>query len=363
MAKDALSLAWHDMKCRHFATAIKRLESRADVYEENFEYYLTLGIACLYVGDIGASSSYFQMARKIKLTDTRLLIGQAAIFLRRGDTARAIQYYLEILGNDPQNKIALSAMEFIRIHGDYDTICRWVDTGRIEQFYPPLGINPQKVRLVCYVTIACIAGCVFAFSLLNSHKKVFNLRQDLSILELSSSEKNQATEKDLSTQSFNFILSSKEITKKYQNALNYFQNHKDNAAQIEVNYILNSNASVSIKNKASMLMTYFEIPDFDSISDVPSFSSVGKNNYLYIDCWVDWGGKIANLKTYENGSFDCDLLVGDESLSRYEGTVRVHFDSAVNIDPNKYVKVLAKIALEDGKILLKGRSVYQSVYN
>ena len=121
-----------------------------------------------------------------------------------------------------------------------------------------------------------------AFSLLNSHKKVFNLRQDLSILELSSSEKNQATEKDLSTQSFNFILSSKEITKKYQNALNYFQNHKDNAAQIEVNYILNSNASVSIKNKASMLMTYFEIPDFDSISDVPSFSSVGKNNYLYL---------------------------------------------------------------------------------
>ena len=66
--------------------------------------------------------------------------------------------------------------------------------------------------------------------------------------------------------------SNKEITKKYQNALNYFQNHKDNAAQIEVNYILNSNASVSIKNKASMLMTYFEIPDFDSISDVPSFS-------------------------------------------------------------------------------------------
>ena len=50
---------------------------------------------------------------------------------------------------------------------------------------------------------------------MNSHKKVFNLRQDLSVLELSSSEKNQATEKDLSTQSFNFILSSKEITKKH----------------------------------------------------------------------------------------------------------------------------------------------------
>src|SRR5574344_1752879 len=144
MAKDALSLAWNGMKCRHFATAIKRLESRADVYEENFEYYLTLGIACLYVGDIGASSSYFQMARRIKLTDTRLLLGQAAIFLRRGDTARALQYYLEILENDPQNKTADEAVEFIRVDGKYDTICRWVDAGKIEQFYAPLGANPDR---------------------------------------------------------------------------------------------------------------------------------------------------------------------------------------------------------------------------
>ena len=87
MAKDALSLAWQDMRRRRFATAIKRLEAKKEIYEENFEYYLTLGIACLYVGDIGASSSYFQLARRIKLTDTRLLLGQAAIFLRRGDTA------------------------------------------------------------------------------------------------------------------------------------------------------------------------------------------------------------------------------------------------------------------------------------
>ena len=363
MAKDVLSLAWHDMRCRHFATAIKRLESRADVYEENFEYYLALGVACLYVGDIGASSSYFQMARKIKLTDTRLLLGQAAIFLRRGDTARALQYYLEILENDPQNKVAASAMEFIRVHGDYDTICRWADTGRIEQFYPPLGINPEKIRFVCIITAACIAGCVFAFSLLNSQKKYTQIRQDLTVLELSDDEKSEATEKDLSTQSFKFVFSTKEITKRYQNALNFFQNHKDNAAQIEVNYILNSNASLSIKKKAAILMTYFEIPDFDSISDVPSFSDVQKKDFLYLDCWVDWGGKISNVVRYESGGFSCDLLVGDESLSRYEGTVTVYFESEPQIDVNRYVRIIAKISMQDGKIILKGRSVYQSVYN
>ena len=42
----------------------------------------------------------------------------------------------------------------------------------------------------------------------------------------------------MSTQSYAFVLSSKEINKRYNNALQYFQNHRDNAAQVEVNMIL-----------------------------------------------------------------------------------------------------------------------------
>ena len=216
MAKDVLTLAWQDMRRRHFATAIKRLESRADVYEENFEYYLSLGIACLYVGDIGASSSYFQMARKIRLTDTRLLLGQAAIFLRRGDTARALQYYLEIKENDPTNKIAESAMEFLRVHGDYDTICRWVDTGRIEQFYPPLGKNPDKIALIVAPVAACLLGVALAFVFVPRESNVVvGPRADLSKLELTSEEKASAKEKDLTTQSYKYIFSNKEMNYLY----------------------------------------------------------------------------------------------------------------------------------------------------
>ena len=363
MSKDVLTLAWQDMRRRHFATAIKRLESRADIYEENFEYYLSLGIACLYVGDIGASSSYFQMARKIRLTDTRLLLGQAAIFLRRGDTARALQYYLEIKENDPTNKIADSAMEFLRIHGDYDTICRWVDTGRIEQFYPPLGVNPDKIAMICLPIIACVVGCVCAFSFFPRGQQYTGPRADLSKLELTVDEKSDAKEKDMSTQSYKFVLTNKEITKKYDNALQYFQSHRDNAAQIELNYLLNSNAALSIKQKAAVLMGYFETPDFDSIKDVPSYSDVVSNYLLYVDCWVDWGGKISNAVTYENGSYSCDLLVGDESLSKYEGTVNVKFDSTPVIDGSQPVRILGKIMIDGSTVCLKGRAVYQSIYN
>ena len=363
MAKDALSLAWLDMRRRRFATAIKRLEAKKEIYEENFEYYVTLGIACLYVGDIGASSSYFQLARRIKLIDTRLLLGQAAIFLRRGDTARALQYYLEIKENDPLNKTADEAMEFIRVHGNYDTICRWVDTGKIEQFYPPLGSNPDKIAMFGIVGAAFVLGCVFTFVFFPRGQQYTGPRADLSKLELSSEEKSDAKEKDLSTQSYAFVLSNKEINKKYNDALKYFQSHRDNAAQIEVNMILNSDASVAVKKKARLLMGYFEIPDFDTISDVPSLTDVAGNPALYLDCWVNWGGKISNAVTYEDGSYSCDFLVGDETLSKYEGSVRVHFDSAPSVDVSKAVKLLGKIGMEDGAVSLSGRAIYQSVHN
>ena len=363
MVQDVLTVAWKFMRRRKFATAIKMLEARRDIYEENFEYYILLGIACLYVGDIGSSVTYFQAARKIKLTDTRLLLGQAAIYLRRGDTERALQYYMEITDNEPNNKTARSAVEFIRTRGDYDTICRWVDTGRIEQFYPPLGSNPDKLAVAGIVGAAFILGVVFAIIFFPRGQQYTGPRADLTKLELSAEEKSDAKEKDLSTQSYAIVLSNKEINKRYNDALQYFQNHRDNAAQIEVNVILNSDASVAIKKKARMLMGYFEIPDFDTIKDVPSFADVAANPAVYLDCWVNWGGKISNAVTYEDGSYSCDLLVGDEALSKYEGTVKVRFDSAPAVDGSRAVKILGKLVLEDGAVALAGRAVYQSVHN
>ena len=166
MTQDSLTLAWKYLRRRKFYTTIKLLENKRDIYEDNFEYYLLLGISCLYVGDIGTASSYFQKARHIKLTDVRLLLGQAAIFLRRGDTERALQYYVDIKNMDPNNQVALDAIEFIRTRGDYDTICRWVDSGRIEQFYPPLGVNPQKVARILIPLCAGVLGCVLTLILL-----------------------------------------------------------------------------------------------------------------------------------------------------------------------------------------------------
>ena len=361
MAKDVLNLAWREMKRRHFSQAIKLLEGREEIYEDNAEYYIMLGTACLYVGDIGTATSCYTRARGIKLTDTNLLLGQAAIFLRRGNTERAIHYYLEILENEPGNKIAKEAMEFIRVHGDYETICRWVDTGRIRQFYPPIGINPDRIFYFSVGAIAFVFGAIVTFSVLGKSVKIYNgPRRDLSSIALSGDEKSEAQEKDLAGQSYKYLLSNKEITKSYEKALDYFQKNDDNHAQIEINRLLNSNATLSIKQKARVLMGYLSVPTFDTLLFSPSYAEVEDDPYLYLDCYVIWSGRISDVEQGEK-YYKCNFLVGYDSMKKLEGIVVLSFDSVPTIENDKPLKILAQISSENGKLVLKGKAVYQSV--
>ncbi|MCF0261055.1 MAG: hypothetical protein HUJ54_14440 [Erysipelotrichaceae bacterium] len=319
MAKDILELAWAEMRRRHFGTAIKMLEGRAEIYEDNAEYYIMLGTACLYVGDIGSASSCYQHARHINLTNTNLLLGQAAIYLRHGNTEKALHYYLEILENDPNNKTAKDAMEFIRLHGDYETICRWTDTGKIQQFFPPLGPNPDKIFYGSLLTAACLAGCIVSLFFLSGKKKIYDgPRRDLNAIVLTQDEKSNAQEADLSSQSYRYILSPKEITKSYEKALMYFQTNDDNRAQIEINRILNSNASLSIKQKANVVMTYLSIPSFDSLEFSPEYKDVKEDPYLYMDCYVIWSGVLTNVIISET-ALSANFLVGYNTGDDFQG--------------------------------------------
>ena len=268
---------------------------------------------------------------------------------------------MEVKENEPGNKVALNAIEFIRTRGNYDTICRWVDTGRIEQFYPPLGVNPEKIAAIVAPSVCFILGIVLVIALFPRKNLYKGARLDLTELTLSSDEKSNAQEKDLSTQSYGYILSDKQISKSYTAAMEYFQSHRDNAAQVEINRLLNSNASVSIKKKAQILMSHLEEPTFDTLTDNPAYKAVEADPALYLDAWVSWGGRITNAVVYEDGSYACQLLVGYESGEVVEGIVTVKFAAEPNITPDQPVKILGKICSLDGKIYLEGRAIYQSI--
>lgn len=364
MRKSALATAQSLLRRRAFSKAITVLEAAADNYRDNFSYYLTAGIACLYMGDFGNAGSYFNQARRIRMTEVNLLLGQAVLYLRRGDTERAIQYYLDVLDYEPENKVAKAAMEFIRAQGNYETICDWVDSGKIQRFYPPLGVNPAAVmRVVLSLAAGVFLGMCVVHGINMRHFVPTGDRYDLTRFALSYDDLKNLHEKDTSGSVYRYILSDAELQTAHDNALRYIQDYRDNAALVEINRILNSNASEPLRRDAGEFMTYLEEPTFDTLTDNYGYRQVAADPVLYVGCWVAWEGSVSNA-LLDGTAYRFDLLVGykpNEGVFDVEGKVPVVFPvaPAQQIDGSRSVRVLAKVGIDDGQIMLLGRSVYQ----
>jgi hypothetical protein len=291
------------------------------------------------------------------MQEPRLLLAQAAFFLRRGDTARAVEYYLDALDLEPNNKIAQKALEFIKEHGESESITLLVETGKIKRFYPPLGVHPAIKKIIVLAALASIL-CIAGFVLLPTRRIESNARADLSLLMLTEDEAKNAIELNMSDSVYRYILSAKDITTSYSLARQYFQDFRDNASQVEINRILNANAALSIRQKARLLMNYFSEPTFDSLVDNYSYRVVAADPYLYQDCFVSWSGRIANVRMQEN-TLQCDLFVGYDTLQTVEGIVPLVFDTVIDMDPSLPVRVLGRIVFQDKTIALRVKSVYQ----
>lgn len=364
MSDQELKKAQVLFKRRKFSAVISMLEPRVIDYRDSFEFFYILGVSCLYMGDTGAAKDYLHRCETIEGTNVSLMIAQAAMYLRRGDTNQAVETYLTVLDYEPRNKIASRAMTFIRTKGDIATISQWVSSGKIKRFYPDPGFY---FPIVPVASVALLALVVFLSVLLIRHlpkKSSVHRQGDYGNLELSSDEKRNPADLQ-SGVAYNTILTSEQITDAYNKAKDYFLDHRDNEAQVEINRILNSNAKNTIREKASTLMEYFDEPTFDSVAKDSKFKNftfeeVKADPSLYQDCWVIWSGRVTNVRA-DDSFYECDLLVGYEDWKRLEGVVSLSMQQPVSIDEERPVKVLAKIEIHDNKVLLTGKSYTQSI--
>ena len=74
--------------------------------------------------------------------------------------------------------------------------------------------------------------------------------------------------------SYELELTEKEIIKSFERARENFVDNKDNNAQIEINRILNSNASENVKEKVRILESYLKKPDFRYFKNTISYREV-----------------------------------------------------------------------------------------
>ncbi|MGI5174063.1 hypothetical protein H0R92_10770 [Treponema sp. OMZ 840] len=358
MQSDTLKKAERLLASRRFSEVINLLEPMIIDYRESFYFHYMLGTACLYVGDIGGAELYYKKARNLKMTDPRLINALAVLFLRRGEINKAVEYYLEAQEYDSENRTAKNALNFIKKNSNPENLVHYVRSGKIKRLYPPLGVRPALIYGMSVFIAAVVFVSAGAFFMFKSAFLPKNDRADLSSFALTVDEKQNALVQDTASSVFRCVLTKKELEKAYADAQLFFQKYRDNAAQVEINRILNSNASAAIRQKARLLMDYLTEPGFDTVTDIYTYAQIHAEPWLYMGCWIVWAGRVTNT-VQTPSEYRCDFLIGYDTMERMEGIVPLVLKQPVEIDTALPVTVLAKVGSENGKLILQGKSVHQ----
>ena len=343
MKPDPLSRAIILAHRRKYERAIKVLEPEETRYYASFTYYYLLGVCFLYCGVYGSALANFKLARNLKMSDTSVILGLAALYLNHGNTDSAVDFYLEVLELDEFNKIAAKALRIIRKNPGPENIASWIEKGHFHTIFPPLPkIPPSQKKPVLLITFIFLVAALTTGALIitgilplgiQSQRKapldIDLLREDLEApMQLEGS--------------FRYILTREQVSADYNEARKLFASYHDESAKVHLNRILESNGPEPIKNKARLLLSYLETPGFDTLKDRFGYVEVNREPILYRDCHVIWRGIATNIDIQQNRT-SFDLLVGYDTRRTMEGIVRVEFDFAIPVNPERPVEILGRI--------------------
>ncbi|MDR0552406.1 MAG: tetratricopeptide repeat protein [Spirochaetaceae bacterium] len=333
-------------------------------YRDNWIFYYTLALASLYVGDAGAAREYSKSAYDISNAQTQVLLLLAALNIKRSETGRAIQYYLRILETDAGNKIALRGLAILKKHGGSERLNEWIESGKIKTLYPPYPPVPAKRSAVIPVIAFAVIGCgAFVAWKTGITARWTQGPQKMRAGFVESAMEQNGKEKLIDMEgAWEYVLTEKEVRHYYEKARTLFNEQRDDAARVEINRILNSNASESIKNKMRQLDGLLENSAFNTLRDRFSSAQVAGNPSLYRNCTVLWRGMAANI-TNEGSRTSFDLLVGYDTRARLEATVPVSFTKAVEVSAETPLEVLGSVVPTQSPpgYALNGIAIHQSI--
>jgi tetratricopeptide (TPR) repeat protein len=132
---------------RRWSELITLLEPLSPVYRDNVRFSVMLGTAYLHQEDIGGAYSCFRRVQSLDFKNRTALIGLAAVLVRRGESDKAVQLYIEMLERNPSDRAARRALAFVRHCPDPTSLS---GKGRkLRSLYPlpPARVLPYAVVL------------------------------------------------------------------------------------------------------------------------------------------------------------------------------------------------------------------------
>jgi hypothetical protein len=120
-----------------------------------------------------------------------------------------------------------------------------------------------------------------------------------------------------------FYYSNDEVINDFRKAKILIKNEKYNDALIIINKIANSNANYRVKERNEFLQKYISNVEYKNYSPIP-VEKVLQKSYLYKGSFVQWKGKIANLKSSEN-KLQFNLLIDYTKEDKFSGVIDVFY--------------------------------------
>jgi len=344
-------------KKRNYDSAIKILKDEEDRYYGSFKFYYLFGVICLYAGNYVEAKENFDLARKIKIKDASTMLCHAVLYLKRLNTVQAVNYYLDVQELQPGSKIAKKALAIIKKYPAQEALSDWLTPERLEKLFPPIPGSFISIKAIINILLAGVLAVVICFGILAYRARETRPSADYT---LSSQERNDPVQVD---GFFRYILTRDEAITIYDRGLSLFTSYRDEAAKVNLNRILESNASDGIKNRARLLINNMEVPGFDTFKrgDNPSLTDVRAEPAIYRNVHVIWRGIATNVEvTDEYTRFD--LLAGYDTRRRLEGVVPVIFYAPVAVNTERPLEVLGRITLSplNLDVTLEGVAIHQS---
>jgi hypothetical protein len=364
-----LSKASRLIRSGKYETALRTLEPEINRYHGSFRYYYLLGNTCLRAGDYGGALTYFRLAREANSRNPLAILGLAALYLRRGETSRALDFYLEVLDLKPNNRIAKKGLRLIRRSAGTDGLTTWLEAGKLPSLFPPVAFPGFTGKEKFWIFTVLLAVAITVFGILVHLKylpnpfKIHGDRQGISGGSLTREERLDPVQ---TGGSYRYEFSGRvQAVETYEKALSLFAAYHDEPARVNLNRIMESNAAEGLKNKARVIISFMEEPTFDTFkrADNTDFSDVEKDPVLYQGVHVIWQGRAANVSVTDNETtFDLLIDYDPGKTTTIRGMPNVRFNHAIPLDPGKQLEVLGKVTLQgsDGKINLEGIALHQS---
>jgi hypothetical protein len=237
-------------------------------------------------------------------------------------------------------------------------ILELIESGRLERLLPDGGRRFMPALIASAAVILALAAAVVIVlrytDLFSPDRAVREPAVDMISLD------DVGNIIDLSGE-YRYVLTEKEIEQSFSDVKKHFSRFRDNLAQREINRLLGSNASISVKEQARVIASYIPVPDFTTVSDQFDYEAVTADPFLYKDTFVVWSGKISNLAVGDD-RITFDLLVGYENNQILLGIVAVRLEFAVSLNDGNAVEVLGRLNLtEDEEFFLDAVSIHKKV--